>query len=219
MLEFNHSHMSSRLPPIKHQNNVDGSDEEMALEETEREETLDPLLVLPPRLDFELEAVPSQSSTTPATSPICHLAPNASAPNASNTSATLINQTRQSISPSGDAPAEASIIHPARSQPNPSSRAANAPEPKSKMTLASLFSQANDRKFELLDQQIATNKRRWQLERDRYDEEKKKEEKKEAGAIVKEDKLRAERKEMVNELVNKGQKSSDVVDMVNLVFK
>ena len=87
------------------------------------------------------------------------------------------------------------------------------------MTLASLFSQANNRKFELLDRQIATNKRRWQLERDRYDEEKKKEEKKEADAIVKEDKLRAERKEMVNELVNKGQKSSDVVDMVNLVFK
>jgi hypothetical protein len=87
------------------------------------------------------------------------------------------------------------------------------------MTLASLFSQANDCKFELLDQQIATDERRWQLERDRYDEEKKKEEKKEADAIVKEDKLRAERKEMVNELVNKGQKSSDVVDMVNLVFK
>ncbi|PLW44144.1 hypothetical protein PCASD_09587 [Puccinia coronata f. sp. avenae] len=177
MLEFNHSHMSSRLPPIKHQNNGDGSDEEMALEETEREETLDPLLVLPPRLNFE------------------------------------------SISPSGDAPAEASIIHPACSQPNPSSRAANAPEPKSKMTLASSFSQAKDRKFELLDQQIATDERRWQLERDRYDEEKKKEEKKEADAIVKEDKLRAERKEMVNELVNKGQKSSDVVDMVNLFFK
>ncbi|PLW36387.1 hypothetical protein PCASD_13702 [Puccinia coronata f. sp. avenae] len=129
MLEFDHSHMSSRLPPIKHQNDGDGSDEEMALEETERKETLDPSLV-----------------TTPATSPICHLAPNAS-----NTSATLINQTRQSISPSGDAAAEASIIHPARSQPNPSSRAANAPEPKSKMTLASSFSQANDRKFELLD--------------------------------------------------------------------
>ncbi|PLW48656.1 hypothetical protein PCASD_03428 [Puccinia coronata f. sp. avenae] len=132
MLEFNHSHMSSRLPPIEHQNNGDGSNEEMALEETERKETLDPSLVLPPRLDFELEAVPSQSSTTPATSPICHLAPNAS-----NTSATLINQTHQSISPSGDAPAEASIIHLARSQTNPSSQAANAPEPKSKMTLAS----------------------------------------------------------------------------------
>ena len=87
------------------------------------------------------------------------------------------------------------------------------------MTLASSFSQANGRKFELLDQQIATDERRWQLERDRYDEEKKKEEKKEADAIVKEDKLRAEREEMVNELVNKGQKSSDVVDMVNLVFK
>ena len=146
MLEFDHSHISSRLPPIEHQNNGDGSNEEMALEETEREETLDPLLVLPPQLNFELEAVPSQSSTTPATSLICHLAPNAS-----NTSPTLINQTRQSISPSGDAPTEASIIQPACSQPNPSSWAANAPEPKSKMTLASLFSQANNRKFELLD--------------------------------------------------------------------
>ncbi|PLW35841.1 hypothetical protein PCASD_14432 [Puccinia coronata f. sp. avenae] len=48
MLEFNHSQMSSRLPPIKHQNDGDGSNEEMALEETEREETLYPSLVLPP---------------------------------------------------------------------------------------------------------------------------------------------------------------------------
>ncbi|PLW08016.1 hypothetical protein PCANC_24865 [Puccinia coronata f. sp. avenae] len=91
MLEFDHSHMSSRLPPIKHQNNGDGSNEEMALEETERKENLDPSLVLPPQLNLELEAAPSQSSTTPATSPICHLAPNASAPNASAPNASAPN--------------------------------------------------------------------------------------------------------------------------------
>jgi hypothetical protein len=121
MFEFDHLHMLSRLPPNKHQSNGDGSNEEMALEETKHKETLDLLLVLPPTLNFESEAFPSQSSTTPATSPICCLAPNASAPNASGTSAALISQICQSISPSGDAPEEASLIHPARRQPNASS--------------------------------------------------------------------------------------------------
>jgi hypothetical protein len=32
------------------------------------------------------------------------------------------------------------------------------------MTLASLFSQANNRKFDLLERQITTKERRWKLE-------------------------------------------------------
>ena len=48
---------------------------------------------------------------------------------------------------------------------------------------------------------------------------KRRKKKKEEHVIVKEDQLHAERKEMVNDPINKGQKDSDVVDMVKLVFK
>ncbi|KAH9471649.1 hypothetical protein Pst134EA_005533 [Puccinia striiformis f. sp. tritici] len=56
--------------------------------------------------------------------------------------------------------------------PDPNARGTNAPDPKSKMSLASSFAQANERKFDILENQIATKTRRWKeagarAERDR----------------------------------------------------
>ncbi|EFP75248.2 uncharacterized protein PGTG_01841 [Puccinia graminis f. sp. tritici CRL 75-36-700-3] len=132
-------------------------------------------------------------------------------------------------------------------QPDPLARGSHAPEPKSKMTLASSFTQGNDRKFNLLDKQLEIDQSRRgreasQAERERNRADRKderessimekrlnfdearlkrqddKEEKAASEASKKEDRLRGERKEMVTSMMAEGRSTSDIAALVKLVF-
>ncbi|KAH9449069.1 hypothetical protein Pst134EB_019905 [Puccinia striiformis f. sp. tritici] len=131
--------------------------------------------------------------------------------------------------------------------PDPNARGTNAPDPKSKMSLANSFAQANEQKFDILDKQIATEARRWEeaelraeRERDREVSKQKAEnalmekrlnleearirqqddleQAKAAAALAKEDTLRNEKKAMVNEMLQAGRSSTEIAALVRLVF-
>ncbi|KNF01696.1 hypothetical protein PSTG_05123 [Puccinia striiformis f. sp. tritici PST-78] len=131
--------------------------------------------------------------------------------------------------------------------PDPNARGTNALEPKSKMSLATSFAQANERKFDILNKQIATEARRWEEAELRAERERDREASKQASenalmdkrlnleearikrqedleqakataALAKEDTLRNEKKAMVNEMLKSGQSSADIAALVRLVF-
>ncbi|POW14026.1 hypothetical protein PSTT_03269 [Puccinia striiformis] len=131
--------------------------------------------------------------------------------------------------------------------PDPNARGTNAPDPKSKMSLANSFAQANERKFDILNKQIATEARRWEEAESRAERERDREVSKQkaenalmekrlnleearirqqddleqakaAAALAKEDTLRNEKKAMVNEMLQAGRSSTEIAALVRLVF-
>ncbi|KAH9464854.1 hypothetical protein Pst134EB_004362 [Puccinia striiformis f. sp. tritici] len=131
--------------------------------------------------------------------------------------------------------------------PDPNARGTNAPDPKSKMSLANSFAQANERKFDILNKQIATEARRWEEAESRAERERDREVSKQkaenalmekrlnleearirrqddleqakaAAALAKEDTLRNEKKAMVNEMLQAGRSYTEIAALVRLVF-
>ncbi|KAI7964479.1 hypothetical protein MJO29_002577 [Puccinia striiformis f. sp. tritici] len=131
--------------------------------------------------------------------------------------------------------------------PDPNARGTNAPDPKSKMSLASSFAQANERKFDILENQIATKTRRWKeagarAERDRAREDQKEareatmmqqrlnleearmqrqeaqEAQQIAAALAQEQRLRNDKKAMVNDMLQAGNSAAEIAALVRVVF-
>ncbi|KAI9614580.1 hypothetical protein KEM48_005891 [Puccinia striiformis f. sp. tritici PST-130] len=131
--------------------------------------------------------------------------------------------------------------------PDPNARGSNAPDPKSKMSLASSFAQANERKFDILDKQIATESRRWEEAEARAERERDREANRlasenalmdkrlnlegarlkrqddlevarAAAAIAKEDSLRAQKKAMVDQMLQAGSSAPEIAALVQLVY-
>ncbi|KNE94948.1 hypothetical protein PSTG_11739 [Puccinia striiformis f. sp. tritici PST-78] len=130
---------------------------------------------------------------------------------------------------------------------DPNARGSNAPDPKSKMSLASSFAQANERKFDILDKQIATESRRWEEAEARAERERDREANRlasenalmdkrlnlegarlkrqddlevarAAAAIAKEDSLRAQKKAMVDQMLQAGSSAPEIAALVQLVY-
>ncbi|KAH9451011.1 hypothetical protein Pst134EB_018516 [Puccinia striiformis f. sp. tritici] len=115
------------------------------------------------------------------------------------------------------------------------------------MSLASSFAQANERKFDILDKQIATESRRWEeaearaerkrdreanrlasenalmdkrlnLEGARLKRQDDLEVARAAAAIAKEDSLRAQKKAMVDQMLQAGSSAPEIAALVQLVY-
>ncbi|KAH9456381.1 hypothetical protein Pst134EB_012577 [Puccinia striiformis f. sp. tritici] len=131
--------------------------------------------------------------------------------------------------------------------PDPNARGTNAPDPKAKMSLASSFAQANERKFDILENQIATETRRWEEAEARAERDRAREDQKEAreammmqqrlnleearmqrqeaqeaqqiaAALAQEQRLRNDKKAMVNDMLQAGNSAAEIAALVRVVF-
>ncbi|KAA1078547.1 hypothetical protein PGTUg99_011438 [Puccinia graminis f. sp. tritici] len=222
---------------------ADHSSEDQALpSELSSEEYL-----LPDTLSLP-DLVAEQSSKCPTATTIPHQPVEVRLPSAPTAK---IKPPQPNVTPHSPAPSTLRVSRGNKpgpsTQPDPLARGSHAPEPKSKMTLASSFTQGNDRKFSLLDKQLEIDQSRRggeaaQAEREQNRADRKdaressimekrlnfdearlkrqddKEDKAALEASKKEDRLRGERKEMVTSMMAEGRSTSDIAALVKLVF-